>query len=64
MDKKALEKLDKIINLLEEIKAKPEYHYYPPVYIPPYPQPYVPTYPDPYQPNWTCEDTPGNIYRC
>ena len=61
MNKTTKDKLDKIINLLEEIKANQPMVLYPPVYIPscpqqwPDPRPYVPPYPncDPYYPNWT-----------
>ena len=55
------DKLDKIIELLEGIKANQPVPYYPPVvYYPPY-QPYVPpVYPYDGTPTWTlpsiCED--------
>ena len=49
------DKLDKIIKLLEDIKAGQPIPNYPPIqYYPVYPQPYTPIYPDPYQPTWTC----------
>ena len=53
------DKLDKIIKLLEDIKAGQPVPYYPPIryYYPTYPQPYMPVYPDPYQPQWTCTRT-------
>ena len=58
------EKLDKIIKLLEDIKAGQPMPYsprflYPP--IPYYPQPYIPMYPDLYQPHWTCTTTGGDL---
>lgn len=65
-----MDKLDKIIELLETIKANQEarQYYYPPIqYYPIYPQPIItpdpmPSYP---QPNWTYpETTCGNMYEC
>jgi hypothetical protein len=63
MDKKG--KLDKIIKLLEEIKANQPMVYYPPVVYPtlwPDPRPYVPPYP--YR-DWTspADGTAGDIYQ-
>ena len=49
------EEINKIIKLLEEIKANQPvpYYYYPPVYYPPCPPPYIPPYEPyvPYQPS-------------
>ena len=50
MDKKTQDKLDKIVKLLEDIKAGQPMPYYPPIQ-------YYPVYPDPYQPQWTCTRT-------
>ena len=62
------DKLDKIIKLLEDIKAGQPVPCYPPIqHYPVYPQPwypspnYIPTCPDPYQPTWTCTTTGGDL---
>ncbi len=78
MSKKMGEKLDKIIKLLEDIRASQPVVYYPPVHIPSYPDP-VPAYPQPWPdpgpyvppyPNWTYPQDGttcipiGTIYQC
>ncbi len=62
-----MDKLDKIIELLEAIKANQEvnqYYYHPPIfYWPNFPQPDpIPSYP---QPNWTTSpfNAGGNKYQ-